>query len=86
MLVCEDICLFVSQLEGDTKELFSIGQSRVDPVLYPMMNGDLLVLRDEMQISLDTNGKPTQTAPINWSGLPSAVEYVQPYVVALMPS
>jgi len=65
--------------------VISIGNTRVDPVVYPMMNGELVVLRDEMQVSYDTNGKPTQTVPINWSELPSDVEHVQPYMVALLP-
>ena len=74
-----------SQIEGDTKELFAIGTNRTEPCLLPLMGGDILVLKEEMQISLDAFAKPTQQNPLVWSDLPMAIEHVHPYVVGLLP-
>ena len=49
------------------------------------MSGEILVLKDEMQISLDSNAKPTQTQPLYWSDLPICIEHIQPYIIALLP-
>ncbi len=72
-------------MDGDNKELFAIGTTRTDPCLYPLMNGEILILKDEMQIILDANAKPTQTQPLYWSDLPICIEHIQPYIIALLP-
>ena len=85
-----DFCIhlvnsFVTQMNGDSKEMFSIGATRTEPCLYPLMNGEILVLKDEMQVSLDTNAKPTQPQSLTWSEQPISIEHVQPYILALIP-
>ena len=78
--------LFCLQVEGgDTKELFAIGTNRTEPCLLPLMSGEILVLKEEMQISLDANAKPTQQQPLVWSDLPMAIEHVHPFIVGLLP-
>ena len=72
-------------MDGETKELFPIGVTRTEPCFLPLMTGDILVLKDEMQISLDARAKPTQSQPLVWSDQPAAVEYVHPYIVGLLP-
>lgn len=72
-------------MDGDRKELFGLGTVRTEPYLYPLVDRDIIILKDEMQIILDANAKPTQTQPLYWSDLPSSVEYVPPYIVALLP-
>ena len=74
-----------AQMDGDNKELFAIGTNRTEPCLHPLMNGEILVLKDEMQISLDASAKPTQTQPLHWSDLPLAIEHIPPYIIGLLP-
>lgn len=73
------------QIDGDTKELFAIGTNRTEPCLLPLMSGEILVLKEEMQISLDSSAKPTQQQPLVWSDLPMAIEHVHPFIVGLLP-
>ena len=77
--------LLYLQIDGDNKELFPIGNSRNEPCLCPLMSGEILVLKDEMQISLDSNAKPTSTQPLFWSDLPISIEQIKPYIIALLP-
>ena len=72
-------------MDGDCRELFPIGNTRTEPCLYPLMNGEILVLKDEMQLSLDSEAKPTSPMPLTWSDLPICIEHVQPYIIALLP-
>ena len=37
------------------------------------------------QVSIDQDGKPTQSNPINWSEPPMAVEIVEPYIIGVLP-
>ena len=73
------------KVDGDCKELFLIGSNRSDPCLLPLMSGDILVLKDEMQISLDSSAKPTQSQPLVWSELPSCIEHVHPFIIGVLP-
>ena len=77
--------LLYCQIDGDTKELFAIGTNRTEPCFLPLMSGDILVMRDEMQVSLDSNAKPTQQAPLVWSDLPTVIEHVHPFIIGLLP-
>ena len=46
------LCLIL-QVDGDSKELFSIGQNRTDPCLLPISRKDrheIVVLKDEKQV------------------------------------
>ena len=77
--------LLYRQIDGDTKELFAIGNNRTEPCFLPLMSGEILVLKDEMQVSLDSSAKPTQQQPLYWSDLPMAIEHVHPFVIGLLP-
>ena len=80
------VLMFASiKMDGDSKELFPIGSNRSDPCLLPLMSGDILVLKDEMQISLDSSAKPTQSQPLVWSELPSCIEHVHPFIIGVLP-
>lgn len=72
-------------MDRDNKELFDIGKVRTEPCLYPLMNKDILVFRDEMQISLDANANPTQMQPLVWSDCPTCVKHIKPYIIAVLP-
>lgn len=88
LIVCIKKDLYHLTLDGDSKELFSIGQNRSEPVLLPITKGEkheLLVLKDEKQISLDKDAKPTQSIALIWSDMPLCIEHVHPYILGVLP-
>ena len=46
-----NVCLLLySQLDGNVKELFTIGSVRSEPEMLPLMDDKILVLKDEVQV------------------------------------
>ncbi len=74
--------LYCIQMDGTSKDLLTIGTTRTEPCLYPL-NEEIFTLSDEMQLSLDSNGKSTPL--FHWSDLPISIEYIQPYIIGLLP-
>lgn len=70
---------------GEPKELFSIGKDRTEPCLLQLIRGEILILKDELQVSIDQDGNPTQVSAINWSEPPISVELVEPYIIGILP-
>ena len=42
---------------GDTKELFSIGANRTEPCLLQLTRGEILILKDDLQVSREGLGR-----------------------------
>ena len=62
-----------------------IGHSRSELCLYHLKNGDTLVLKDDVQITLDYSANAIETQSTQWSERPLCLEYVEPYSIALLP-
>ncbi|XP_048578453.1 vam6/Vps39-like protein [Nematostella vectensis] len=69
---------------GAATELFSTGK-HLEPTIATLPNSGLILCRDDMSIITDSEGKHTQKQSLTWSDTPMALEYVEPYVIGVLP-
>lgn len=69
---------------GTQTELFSTGR-HLEPTIATLPSGELILCRDDMSIITDSEGKKTQKQTLTWSDTPTALDYVEPYVIGLLP-
>lgn len=79
--------LFFIVFSGDIVTLFDTGKGKTEPLVVPMATGELAVCRDEVTIFLtvDEKGEHQQKHAITWSDGPLGLEFVDPYIIAILP-
>ncbi|KAI5082169.1 hypothetical protein GOP47_0001912 [Adiantum capillus-veneris] len=84
----ESVCLgirreyvIVNTTTGLAIELFPCGRI-ASPLILPLLNGELLLGKDNVGVFVDQNGKLTHPGGITWSEVPSLVVINPPYALA----
>uniref|UniRef100_H2Y4V8 CNH domain-containing protein n=1 Tax=Ciona savignyi TaxID=51511 RepID=H2Y4V8_CIOSA len=93
MAWCKDsICMgfkrefYIVKLDGNDaiRELFPTGKS-MEPVIGKLGVDQLILLKDETSVFIDSEGEVTNKNPFTWSDNPVAVEYYAPYLLGILP-
>ncbi|KAK2560444.1 Vam6/Vps39-like protein [Acropora cervicornis] len=50
-----------------------------------LSSGELILCRDDISIITDSEGRKTQKQTLTWSDTPTALDYVEPYVIGILP-
>ncbi|KAJ7340060.1 Vam6/Vps39-like protein [Desmophyllum pertusum] len=69
---------------GAATELFSTGR-HLEPTIATLPSGELILCRDDISIITDSEGKKTQKQTLTWTDTPTELDYVEPYVIGLLP-
>lgn len=69
---------------GAQTELFSTGR-HLEPTIGTLPSGELILCRDDISIITDSEGRKTQKQTLTWSDTPTALDYVEPYVIGILP-
>ncbi|XP_065845324.1 vam6/Vps39-like protein [Oscarella lobularis] len=77
----KEYCIIKTQT-GKLIELFPTGKN--DPLVSSLPNGRLALVKDEMSVIVNSDGKPTQKHATMWSESPSVMEYYKPYMIAIL--
>lgn len=69
---------------GQLKDLFGTGKN-LEPSISVMKDGNLILGRDEVTAFIDSEGKPTKRKAPVWTDVPIAVEFLDPYMIGILP-
>lgn len=68
---------------GAQTELFSTGR-HLEPTITTLPSGELILCRDDISIITDSEGRKTQKQTLTWTDTPTALDYIEPYVIGLL--